>query len=142
MFSLPLSLFIFISLLLLHNFIIFPPQCFYFLLYNFYYFPFSTFLFSPPQFYYFPSSFLTSLPHHNINLSPPPPYSFFLFLLNFYYFPPSILISLLLHFHLLIYSMYFSIHRYIDLLSTLRRLHIHPTSTLDSTFFSTQLGKK
>ena len=96
MFSLPLSLFIFISLLLLHNFIIFPPQCFYFLLYNFYYFPFSTFLFSPPQFYYFPSSFLTSLPHHNINLSPPPPYSFFpppsQFLLFFSLnldFPPS-----------------------------------------------------
>ena len=44
MFYLPLSLFNFISLLNffyspLHNFIIFPPQCFYSLLLNFYYFP-------------------------------------------------------------------------------------------------------
>ena len=48
MFYLPLSLFNFISLLnffksLLHNFIIFPPKCFYSLLHNFYYFPFSIF---------------------------------------------------------------------------------------------------
>ena len=36
----------------------------------------------------------------------------------------------LLHLHLLIYSIYFSIHKYIDLLATLHRPHIDPTSTL------------
>ena len=35
----------------------------------------------------------------------------------------------LLHLHLLIYSIYFSIHKYIDLLATLHRPHIDPTST-------------
>ena len=79
MLYLPVSLFIFISFLL-HNFIIFPPQCFYSLLHNFYYFPSSMF------------------------------------------FIP------LLHLHLLIYSIYFSIHKYIDLLATLHRPHIDPTS--------------
>ena len=59
------------SFSLLHNFIIFPPQCFYSLLHNFYYFPSSMF------------------------------------------FIP------LLHLHLLIYSIYFSINKYIDLLATL-----------------------
>ena len=68
------------SFSLLHNFIIFPPQCFYSLLHNFYYFPSSMF------------------------------------------FIP------LLHLHLLIYSIYFSIHKYIDLLATLHQPHIDPTS--------------
>ena len=69
------------SFSLLHNFIIFPPQCFYSLLHNFYYFPSSMF------------------------------------------FIP------LLHLHLLIYSIYFSIHKYIDPTSTPHRPHIDPTST-------------
>ena len=43
----------------------------------------------------------------------------------------------LLHLHLLIYSIYFSIHKYIDLLSTVHRPYNHPTSTLLSTFFNT-----
>ena len=43
----------------------------------------------------------------------------------------------LLHLHLLIYSIYFSIHKYIDLLWTLHRPYIDPTSTLLSTFFNT-----
>ena len=47
-FFLPLSLFISIFLLL-HNFIIFPPQFLYSLFHNFNIFP------PPPQFYYFPS---------------------------------------------------------------------------------------
>ena len=71
------------------------------------------FLFPPPQFYYPPSSFLNSLPLHNINLSPPPSYSFLILLLHnfyyfrssmflfpppqFYYFPSSFLNSLPLH---------------------------------------------
>ena len=86
MFYLPLP-FSFLFSLLLHNF------------------PSSMFLFPLPLFYYFPSSFLNSLPLHNISLSSPPPQSFFsppsqflLFsLLNldfppppqFYYFPSS-----------------------------------------------------
>ena len=38
------------------------------------------FLFPPPQFHYFSSSFLNSLPLHNISLSPPPPpYLFYTF---------------------------------------------------------------
>ena len=51
---------------------------------------------------------------------------------NFYHFPSSstILLFSLLHLHLLIYSIYFSIHKYIDLLATLHRPHIDPTSTL------------
>jgi len=74
-----------------------------------------------PQFWSFPtsSSFLISLLHNFYYF----PSSIFLSLLyNFYYLPSSISISLLLH--LLIYSLYFSIHKYID-----------PTSTLDSTYF-------
>ena len=57
---------------------------------------------------------------------------------NFYHFPSSstILLFSLLHLHLLIYSIYFSIHKYIDLLSTLHRPYIDPTSTLLSTFFN------
>ena len=69
------------SFSLFHNFIIFPPQCFYSLLHNY-------LLFS---------------------------------LLNI--FIP------LLHLQLLIYSIYFSIHKYIDLLATLHRPLIDPTST-------------
>ena len=94
-------------------------------------------------------------PLHNINLSPPPPHSFLSSSFAiFIIFPPrssllsssTILLFPLLH--LLIYSIYFSIHKYIDLLSTLHRPHIDPTSTphrpyidptstLDSTFFNT-----
>ena len=44
---------------------------------------------------------------------------------QFYYFPSSMFFIPLLHLHLLIYSIYFSIHKYIDLLATLH----HPTST-------------
>ena len=51
----------------------------------------------------------------------PPPQLFIIFPLNI--FIP------LLHLHLLIYSIYFSIHKYIDLLATLHRPHIDPTST-------------
>ena len=58
-----------------------------------------------------------------------------------------------LHLHLLIYSIYFSIHKYIDLLATLHRLYIDPTSTprqpyidptstLHSTFFFLTLLRK
>ena len=109
---------------------------------QFYYFPSSMFLFPPTNFYYSPSSFLNSLPFHNINLSPPPPHTF----VNP---PPSqfLLFSLLhLHLHLLIYSIYFSTHKYIDLLSTLHqpyidckstphRPYIDPTSTLHRPHF-------
>ena len=115
------------------------------------------FLFPPPQFYYFPS-FLNSLPLHNINLSPPPPHlfssSFTIFIISppQSWLPSSSTISLfsLPHLHLLVYSIYFSIHKYIDLLSTVHRPHIDPTSTphwphidptstLDSTFFQHSL---
>ena len=158
---------------LLHNFIIFPPHSlipslstklifpplllifFILLLHNFYYFPSSMLLFPPLQFYYFPL-FLNSLPLHNINLSPPPPHLFSSSFTIFIIFPPqswfpsSSTISLfpLLHLHLLFYSIYFSIYKYIDLLSTLHRPHIDPTSTphwshIDPrlNFFSTQLGE-
>ena len=46
---------------------------------------------------------------------------------QFYYFPSSMFFIPLLHLHLLIYSIYFSTHKYIDLLSTLHRPHIDPT---------------
>ena len=101
---------------------------------------------------------MNSLPFHNINLSPPPPHLFSSSFTIFIIFPPqswfpsSSTISLfsLLHLHLLVYSIYFSIHKYIDLLSTLHRPHIDPTptphwpqidptSTLDSTFFQHSL---
>ena len=92
-------------------------------------------------------SFLNSLPLHNINLSPPPPHLFSSSVTIFIIFPPqswfpsSSTISLfsLLHLHLLVYSIYFSIHKYIDLLSTPHWPHIDPTSTLDSTFFQHSL---
>ena len=108
---------------LLHNFNIFPP---------------------PVQFYYFPSSFLNSLP---LNFIIFPPHSFLFSSSStttiFVIFPPQslfpssstiLLFSLLL---LLIYFIYFSIHKYIDLISTQNRLYIDPASTLDSTFFNT-----
>ena len=69
---------------------------------------------------------------HNVLLTPLPfqfyfPPQFFLFPSpKFYYFPSSMFFIPLLHF--LIYSIYFSIHKYIDLLATLHRPHIHPTS--------------
>ena len=89
MLYLPISLFIFIFLLL-HNFINFPLHFFLFPPPQFYHFPSSMFLLLSPQFYYFPSPYLNSLSLRNINLSPPPPYSFF-------YPPPSqcLLFSLL-----------------------------------------------
>ena len=127
MFYLPLSLFIFISLLL-HNFIIFPPPQF------FYFSPLNVFI-SSSTILLFTSSFLNSLLLHNVNLSQPLPHSwipsasiFVIFPLVLFYFPPPpqfLLFSLRL-LHLLIYSIYFSIHKYIDLIST-----------LDSIFFKT-----
>ena len=137
------------------QFYYFPSSMFLFPPPQFYYFPssFSNSLpvhninLSPPpphsffilllhNFYYF-LSFLNSLPLHNINLSPPPPHLFSSSVTIFIIFPPqswfpsSSTISLfsLLHLHLLVYSIYFSIHKYIDLLSTLHRPHIDPTST-------------
>ena len=85
MFYLPLSLFNFIALLnyfysLLHNFIIFPPQCSYSLLHNFYHFPSSMFLFPPPQFLLF--SLL------NAFYSSPPQILLFSLLKVFYSSPP------------------------------------------------------
>ena len=103
------------------------------------------FYFSPlPPFYYFPSSIFSSFISSSSSiisslvlfwlliLEFPPSLQFwyipisssFLFSLlhNFYYFPSSTLISLLLN--LLIYSIYFSIHKDVDLIST-----------LDSSFF-------
>ena len=56
---------------------------------------------------------------------------------NFYHFPSSSTILLFSLLHLLIYSTYFSIHKYIDLLSTVHRPYIDPSSTLLSTFFNT-----
>ena len=114
------------------------------------------FTYPPPFSFLFSSSstvLLISLlnflfPLHNINLSPPPPHSFLSSSFAiFIIFPPqssllsssTILLFSLLHLHLLIYSIYFSIHKYIDLLSTLHRPtstlhrpHIDPTSTLDN----------
>ena len=114
------------------------------------------FYFSPlPQFYYFPSSIFSSFISSSSSiissivlfslliLEFPPSLQFwyfpisssFLFSLlhNFYYFPSSTLISLLLH--LLIYSIYFSIHKDVDLISTLYRPYINPRLE----FFSTLL---
>ena len=137
MLYLPISLFIFIFLLL-HNYISFRPHLFLFHPPQFYHLPSSTFLFPPPQFYYFRASFLNSLPLHNINISPTPPHSFLSSSFTiFIIFPPqswfpssTILLFFLLHLYLLMYSIHFSIHKYIDLLSTLHRPHIDPTSTL------------
>ena len=67
---------------------------------NFFFFSFSTIL-------------LFSLLHHFLIISPS----------SMFFIP-------LLHLHLLIYSIYFSIHKYIDLLATLHRPYIDPTSTL------------
>ena len=137
MLYLPISLFIFIFLLL-HNYISFRPHLFLFHPPQFYHLPSSTFLFPPPQFYYFRSSFLKSLPLHNINISPTPPHSFLSSSFTiFIIFPPqscfpsssTILLFSLFHLYLLMYSIHFSIHKYIDLLSTLHRPHIDPTST-------------
>ena len=137
MLYLPISLFIFIFLLL-HNSISFRPQLSLFHSPKFYHLPCSMFLFPPPQFYYFRSSFLNSLPLHNINISPTPPHSFLSSSFTiFIIFPPqscfssssTILLLSLLHLYLLMYSIHFSILKYIDLLSTLHRPHIDPTST-------------
>ena len=137
MLYLPISLFIFIFLLL-HNYVSFRPHLFLFHPPQFYHLPSSTFLFPPPQFYYFRSSFLKSLPLHNINISPTPPHSFLSSSFTiFIIFPPqscfpsssTILLFSLFHLYLLMYSIHFSIHKYIDLLSTLHRPHIDPTST-------------
>ena len=137
MLYLPISLFIFIFLLL-HNYISFRPHLFLFHPPQFYHLPSSTFLFPPPQFYYFRSSFLKSLPLHNINISPTPPHSFLSSSFTiFIIFPPqscfpsssTILLFSLFHLYLLMYSIHFSIHKYIDLLSTLHRPHIDLSST-------------
>ena len=68
------------------------------------------------------SLLILEFPHSPQFWSFPTSSSFLISLRNFYYLPSSILISLLLH--LLIYSTYFSNHKYIDLIST-----------LDSTYF-------
>ena len=47
---------------------------------------------------------------------------FIIFPLQCFFIPP-------LHLHLLIYSIYFSIHKYIDLLATLHPPHLDPSST-------------
>ena len=75
---------------------------------------------TPPQLLYFP--FLILLFIFNF------PQFFYSLLHYLYYFPSSIFISLL-HLDLLIYSIYFNIHKYIHLLSTLHRRHIDPTWT-------------
>ena len=97
------------------------------------------FYFSPlPQFYYFPSSIFSSfIPSSSSIISSivlfsllilelslslqiwyfPTSSSFLISLLHNFHFLSSILISLLLH--LLIYSICFSIHKYVDLISTL-----------------------
>ena len=75
----------------------------------------------------FPSSIFTYSLLHNFIIFPPQ--CFYSLLHNFYYFPSSMFFIPLLHLHLLIYSIYFSIHKYIDLLATLHRPHIDPTST-------------
>ena len=77
------------------------------------------FLFPPPQFYYFPSSMF---------LFPPPQFLLFS-LLNVFYSPPPPPPPHLFYI--------FSIHKYIDLLSTVHRPYNDPTSTLLSTFFNT-----
>ena len=120
------------------------------------------FLFPPPQFNYFPSSFLNSLPLHNINLSPPPPHSFFppsqflvfsLLLYNFIMFPPPPPHLFNIFFHPQIHRPPIdptsTPHRpHIDSLSTPHRPFIDLTSTphqpnIDPrlNFFSTQLGE-
>ena len=73
----------------------------------------------PPQFFLFP--FSTILLFSLLNVFIPSS-------TIFYYFPSSMFFIPLLHLHLLIYSIYFSIHKYIDLLATLHRPHIDPTS--------------
>ena len=75
--------------------------------------------------FYCPLQFFYSLLHNFIIF---PPQCFYSLLHNFYYFPSSMFFIPLLHLHLLIYSIYFSIHKYIDLLATLHRPHIDPTS--------------
>ena len=74
----------------------------------------------------FPSSIFSYSLLHNFIIFPPQ--CFYSLLHNFYYFPSSMFFIPLLHLHLLIYSIYFSIHKYIDLLATLHRPHIDPTS--------------
>ena len=68
----------------------------------------------PPQFFLFSFStiLLFSLLHHFFIISPS----------SMFFIP-------LLHLHLLIYSIYFSIHKNIDLLATLHQPHIDPTSS-------------
>ena len=136
MFYLPLSLFIFISLLLLHNFIIFPPQCFYSLLHNFIILPPHSWIPSLSTILIFPHLllilFLSSSSTIFIIFAPQ---CFYSLLHNFIIFPPLSWIPSLStilvfpHLHLLIYSIHFSIHKYIDLLSTLHRPNITPRMT-------------
>ena len=145
MFYLPLSLF-----LLLHNFYYFPSSMFLFppspfLLFSFLNVFYSPPLPPPPHFCYTffhpqihrPPIDPTSTPHrpHIDPFFPSstifiifPPQCFFP-LHHFYYFLSSMFSIPLLHLHLLFYSIYFSIHKYIDRLSTQNRPHIDPTST-------------
>ena len=139
---LPLTLFVFISLLLhnfissllnfsfslLNNFIIFPLQCFYsLLLYNFVIFPSHSWIFS--------FSTILIFPHPLLILESPSP--------QFYYFPSSFFFIFLFHNFIISppppppsYLFYiFSIHKYIDLILTLHRPYIDPRLN----FFSTQL---
>jgi len=96
MFYLPISLFLY---LLFHNFIIFPPHSLI------------------PSF-----STILIFSHLLLILDFPFPQFLLFSLLNLAFPPPQLLLSSLL-LHLLIYSLYFSIHKYID-----------PTSTLDWTY--------
>ena len=97
-----------------------PPQ--------FCYFPCLMFLFPRPQFYCFTSSFLNSLLLHKVNLFQALPHSWIASASIFIILPPqswfssssTILLFSLLLLHLLIYSIYFSIQKYIDLMLTLK----------------------
>ena len=144
MLYLPISLFIFIFLLL-HNYISFRPHLFLFHPPQFYHLPSSTFLFPPPQFYYFRSSFLKSLPLHNINISPTPPHSFLsssftIFIIfppqswfpsssTILLFPSSTSTSSCILYIFPSTNTSTSYRPYIDPTSTLHRPHIDPTST-------------
>ena len=118
----------FFSFSLLHNFIIFPPQCFYSLLHNFIIFPprslipsLSTILIFPRLLLIFfppPSQFLLFSP---LNLDfPPPP--------QFHYFPSSTSTSFILYIFRSTNTST-SYRPYIDPTLTPHRLHIDPRST-------------
>ena len=106
---------------LLHNFIIFPPRCFYSFLHNFIIFPPHSWIPSLSTILVFPTS-------SSFFFYPPPSQCLLFFLVNLYFPPPPQFYFSRFHLHLPICSIYFSIHKYIDLLSTLHRPHIDPTS--------------